>query len=53
MNTNKYYLTHILNVLSDVVSWKDLTNIKSIKSNNTYHYSPYGAYTSPGGLQNN
>ena len=36
--TNKYYLTHILNVLSDVVTWKDLTNIKSIKSNNTYHY---------------
>ena len=32
---NKYYLNHILNVLGDVVTWKDLTNIKS---NYTYHY---------------
>jgi hypothetical protein len=36
--TNEYYLIHIMNVLSDVVTWKDLTNINSIKSNNTYHY---------------
>jgi hypothetical protein len=36
--TNEYYLHHILNVLSNVVTWKDLMNIKTIKSGNTYHY---------------
>ena len=35
---NEYYLSNILNVLSDVVTWKDLINTKTIKSNNTYHY---------------
>jgi hypothetical protein len=37
--TNEYYLNHILNVLSDVVTWKDLMKIKTIKSSNTYHFS--------------
>ena len=36
--TNEYYLNHILNVLSEVVSWKDLMSIKTIKSSNTYHF---------------
>jgi hypothetical protein len=31
-------LNHILNVLSDVVSWKDLMIINTIKSSNTYHF---------------
>ena len=31
-------MNHILNVLSEVVSWKDLMSIKTIKSSNTYHF---------------
>ena len=36
--TNEYYLNHILNVLSEVISWKDLMSIKTIKNSNTYHF---------------
>ena len=31
-------MSHIINVLSDVVTWKDLMKIKTIKSSNTYHF---------------
>jgi hypothetical protein len=36
--SNKYYLEHIFNVLSDVVTWKSLIKLKSIDSNHYYHY---------------
>ena len=36
--SNKYYLTYILDVLGDVVSWKSLMKVRTISSNKTYHY---------------
>jgi hypothetical protein len=36
--SNKYYLTHILDVLGDVVTWKSLIKVRTISSNKTYHY---------------
>ena len=36
--SNKYYLTHILDVLGDVVSLKSLMKVCTISSNKIYHY---------------
>ena len=36
--SNKYYLTHILDVLETVVNYKSLMKLQSIKSNYEYHY---------------
>ena len=36
--SNKYYLTHIYNALENVVTYKSLIKLESIKSNYIYHY---------------
>jgi hypothetical protein len=36
--SNYYYLTHIMNVLGDAVSWKSLMNMNIVCSNRDFHY---------------
>ena len=36
--SNRYYLTHILDVLNNVVNWKSLIKVHTISSNKTYNY---------------
>ena len=34
--SNKHYLTHILDVLGDVVTWKSLIKVRTISSNKVH-----------------
>ena len=36
--SNTYYLTHITNVLGDIVSWKSLKKMNIICGDNNFHY---------------